>query len=119
MQHKNMHTQPPSLSQQVLDFFRQVNKDASKLKRMGSKGVNSCGTLICRCFARCLSGIGLGNPSVSVDRVAFDKADPLRYQNHDGGHNQIPSGEFGMEEEWIEDEYEAVDAQALSEQVNR
>lgn len=81
--------------------------------------MNSCGTLICRCFARCLSGIGLGNPSVSVDRVAFDKADPLRYQNNDGGHNQIPSGEFGTEEEWIEDEYDADDAQALSEQVNR
>ena len=105
-----------------VDFFRQVNKDAYKLRRLGSDGVTSCSTVICRGFASCLARIGLGNPSVSLQQMAFDKGDPLsitadQKQTSPAGHQRQYSGDSGLiDEEWDEDE-EAIDGQTLSEQV--
>lgn len=53
-----------------MDFFREVNKDAHVLKRMGSDGVHGCGGMIVSCLASCFRRIGLGNPGASVGQVS-------------------------------------------------
>lgn len=63
----------------MVDFFRTVNKDAHLLKTMGSDGVQGCGGLVVRMFASCLRRVGIGNPGVSVEKMAFGSEDPLDF----------------------------------------
>lgn len=63
----------------MVDFFRTVNKDAHLLKTMGSDGVQGCGGLVVRVFASCLRRVGIGNPGVSVESMAFGSEDPLDF----------------------------------------
>lgn len=103
----------------MVDFFRTVNKDAHKLKRIGSDGVHDCGGLLVRAFASCLRRVGLGNPGASVENMAFGTNDPLDFSTKEsiGGPARVapmPSGEYVMEE--MEEEDDA-DEEELSAQA--
>lgn len=105
---------------QVVDFFRQVNKDARVLKRMGSNGVHSCSTVCFRTFVRCLRKLGLGNPGGSVGEVHFDKPDPLDATTEGNRRWAVSvrgSGEFAMDEEEEDEDEEMADAAEIHEQV--
>ena len=121
---------------QVVDFFRTVNKDAHKLKRMGSDGVHGCGGLVVRFFASCLRRVGVGNPGASVESMAFGTVDPLDFPLKDGSLSPtggaagagiarggstrvapLQSGEYAMEEEELEEEEDDADEEELSAQA--
>lgn len=91
------------------DFFRQVNKDARLLKRIGSDGVHGCGGLLLRGVTCCLRTVGLGNPGASVEKMAFD--------NNISTRGATASEDYGVDEELDEEDDEGADAQTLSDQV--
>ena len=93
------------------DFFRQVNKDARLLKRIGSDGFHGCGGLLFRGVTCCLRKVGLGNPGASVEKMAFD----VQAENM-SPRGAILSDDFGVDDDMEEDE-EGADPQILSVQV--
>ncbi|CAN0263056.1 unnamed protein product, partial [Ectocarpus fasciculatus] len=129
-------------SNQVVDFFRTVNKDAHHLKRMGSDGVQGCGGLLLRALASCLRRAGMGNPGASVENMAFGTDDPLDFSAKKtgrgggggrprsasgaaagggrGGSGGAPfvSGDYALDEELEEDDDEA-DQEELSAQKKK
>eukprot|EP00903_Cladosiphon_okamuranus_P008455 g8124.t1 len=118
----------PQLNQ-VVDFFRTVNKDAHLLTRMGSDGVQGCGGLVVRVFASCLRRLGLGNPGASVENMAFGTENPLDFSNKPGrsaagdgevarGGGGFLSGDFAVDEEELEEEDDA-DQEELSAQKKK
>lgn len=91
---------------------------------MGSDGVHGCGGLVFHVFAKCLRKVGLGNPSVTVGQVAFDKPDPLDATSEKNRRwaaasvrGASASGEFVIDDEMEEEDEEMADAQEISEQV--
>ncbi|CAM9507934.1 unnamed protein product, partial [Ectocarpus sp. 4 AP-2014] len=129
-------------SNQVVDFFRTVNKDAHQLKRLGSDGVQGCGGLLLGALASCLRRAGLGNPGAAVEHMAFGTDDPLDISTKkatgggvgrptsstgaaaggggggSGGGASFVSGEMALEEELEEDDDEA-DQEEISAQKKK
>ena len=94
------------------DFFRQVNRDARLLKRIGSDGFHGCGGLLLRGVTCCLRKAGLGNPGASVEKMAFD----VQAENI-SARGATMSEDFGVDDDVEEEDDEGADAQIISVQV--
>lgn len=95
------------------DFFRQVNRDARLLKRIGSDGFHDCGGLLLRGVTCCLRKAGLGNPGASVEKMAFD----VQVDNSMSVRGAALSEDFGVDDDAEEEDDDGADAQTLSMQV--